>query len=379
VLPALNGLRFVAALHVVLIHSLRARWLPVPVRSAVDAGYTSTSLFFILSGFILAWVYAGADGRLNVPPRRFLVARFSRMYPLLVASQLLVIPLWLARPHGPWERWGVVALGLSGMQAWWPRMAEVLNTPAWTLTVLTLAYALFPGMLAAVRRLPRRALLPAMGAAWLACLVPGVVFHAIGGGDAAGLQTLYTWPLLRLPEFVFGVLLGAWFAGRAPLGARASAWGAAGATLAWGGWMAVAYRFPVELIHNGLLAPVHALLIVSLASGGGAIGAALSLRPLRSMGERAIAIYLLQIPVLSWAQTLGLFPRGTMLGTAAGFAVFIAAVLAASIAAHDLYVEPVSARIRRRWSGDGPRRPVPAMDAIAGGVLAHGQRFPAEA
>jgi peptidoglycan/LPS O-acetylase OafA/YrhL len=139
VLPAVDGLRFAAALHVVLVHSVATRWLPFPLFSAVRAGYTSTSALFILSGFVLTWVYSGADGRLSVPPRRFMVARLSRLLPLLVVSQLLVLPLW-PTTHAAKDLWFVLPLGLAGLQGWWPRMSMVLNTPAWAVSVFVLSY-----------------------------------------------------------------------------------------------------------------------------------------------------------------------------------------------------------------------------------------------
>ena len=138
VLGAVNGLRFVAAVHIIFIHTLKVTWFPRPVRSVMDSGYSSTTLLFILSGFVLTWVYRGDDGRLNVPVRTFMVARFSRIFPLMVLSQLVVLPLWLAQRHSA-EEWAGMIAGFTGQQAWWPRYAHVLNTPAWAVTVLCLA------------------------------------------------------------------------------------------------------------------------------------------------------------------------------------------------------------------------------------------------
>ena len=182
-LPAVDGLRFAAAMHVVVIHSVATRWLPPPVYSAARAGYTSTSALFILSGFILAWVYGGGDGRLNVPRRVLLVGRLSRLFPLLVLSQLLVLPLWV-RTHG--EVWVPLALGVTGLQAWWPRMAMVLNTPAWAVSVFCLSYLALPWLLDRFRALSARGLLLALLAVWWLSMLPGIVYHFAGPADAAG-------------------------------------------------------------------------------------------------------------------------------------------------------------------------------------------------
>jgi peptidoglycan/LPS O-acetylase OafA/YrhL len=78
-LPALTSLRFFAALHVVCFHFLAfkivsgERWLG----QISSIGYVGVSFFFVLSGFILVYTYAGRD----IPARDFWRARFARIYP----------------------------------------------------------------------------------------------------------------------------------------------------------------------------------------------------------------------------------------------------------------------------------------------------------
>ncbi|MFL5382294.1 MAG: acyltransferase family protein, partial [Longimicrobiaceae bacterium] len=357
-------------MHVVLVHSLFMRWLPAPVYSAVRAGYTSTSALFILSGFILTWVYSGPDGGMNVPRRGFLVARLSRLFPLLLLSQLLVLPLWL-RMHSGMDAWLPAALGATGMQAWWPPLSMVMNTPAWAVGVFCLSYVSLPWLLDRFRGLSGRALLLAMAAAWAVCLLPGIALHFAGEVTPAGLRTLYTFPLLRLPEFVFGVLLGRWLVARGPLSPRQAAWAASAGAAVWLGWIAVASRFPVELIHNGFLAPAQGLLIVGLAGAGGVPARVLSWRPLRMLGERSLAIYLLHLPILSWMQSLGALPRQTLAASAAFYAVYLTLTLGAAVLVSDHFVTPSARWLRLRFSGAGrPSWAVPPArvldpDAIA--------------
>jgi peptidoglycan/LPS O-acetylase OafA/YrhL len=343
----------VAALHVLLVHSVQAQWLPAPLRSAIDAGHTSTSLLFLLSGFVLTYAYACADGRLRLPRRDFWVARFSRLAPLLVLSQLLVLPLWV-HAHGLRETWLPALLAMSGQQGWLPRHAHVLNTPAWAVTFLCLAYALFPWLLERLRAVPERRLGAAIAAAWAAALLPGAVYHFLLPHTADGLRALFTFPLLRLPEFVAGMLAARWFLARGPLPPRkAAAWAAAGLAV-WAAGTLVASRVPAALIHNGFFAPAQLIAVAGLASGGGALGALLARRPVRALGERAYAIFLLHLPLLSWAQTLGAFPRDTLAISAAAYAVYLAAAIALSVAVNDRFVDPASEWIRVRLS---PRRP----------------------
>ena len=79
-LPALTGIRFFAIFHIFMFHLWSLYWSPKPeemsgmlsgfdnVSTTLGAflsnGWVSTSLFFLLSGFILAYLYWGEDGQL---------------------------------------------------------------------------------------------------------------------------------------------------------------------------------------------------------------------------------------------------------------------------------------------------------------------------
>ena len=63
-LPALTGVRFLAAMHVIIVHfgiptaALGPWW----VESFAHIGSVGVSVFFTLSGFVLAYTYAGRSG-----------------------------------------------------------------------------------------------------------------------------------------------------------------------------------------------------------------------------------------------------------------------------------------------------------------------------
>jgi peptidoglycan/LPS O-acetylase OafA/YrhL len=83
----LDGMRGVAALSVVLMHSFHGLGNVVNGQLAVD-------LFFILSGFVVAYSY---DDRLRLPSGKwqFIVSRFIRLYPMLLIGALGGIALAL--------------------------------------------------------------------------------------------------------------------------------------------------------------------------------------------------------------------------------------------------------------------------------------------
>ncbi|HET7460454.1 MAG TPA: acyltransferase [Longimicrobium sp.] len=357
VLPALNGLRFIAAAHVMLEHTVHAQALPAPLLAAVGAGYTSATLLLVLSGFILVYVYSGGEGRMTVPRREFWAARFSRIYPLFVLSQLLVLPLWM-RTHDWGETWFPLAVGVSGMQSWFPSLAHVLNTPAWTISLLVLAYAAFPWLLERLRTFPARRLPAAMAVTWALSSVPGLLFTHPGPAAA---RFLFSFPLMRFPEFLFGMLLGRWFLSRPAPGRRSAGAMVGGALAAWAAVLAVAGLVPRSVVHNGLLAPVFALLLVGLASGGGGVVARFLAHPLpQRLGNAGIAIFLLHLPFIAWIESAGWYPGPTTAASALVYAGYLAATLTLSVIVTERFVAPVSRWARRRF---GRPRTAPALGA----------------
>src|SRR5260370_7164480 len=121
-LPALTSLRFFAALHVVFFHFLAFKILPSEgwLGQISSIGYVGVSFFFVLSGFILVYTYAGRD----TPARDFWRARFARIYPAFAFSLLLTGPFFFFA-------------------------TLMLNMPffAWFSTHLTLPFLLFPFLL----------------------------------------------------------------------------------------------------------------------------------------------------------------------------------------------------------------------------------------
>ena len=159
-LRALTGLRFVAAFHVLVFHalftfsraSLRMPILaPGPLRSLVSSGYVGVNLFFVLSGFVLAYAYV-EDGKMTTSAGRFWRARFARIYPMHLIGVLLALPLFVLGSLANHVQGVAIAkegakeLALSALlvQAWVPAHVLDLNGPSWSLSVEAFFYALFP-------------------------------------------------------------------------------------------------------------------------------------------------------------------------------------------------------------------------------------------
>src|SRR5258708_40084565 len=93
----LTNLRGIAAVWVVLFHfqSLIVQVILPQQTKLVAKGYLMVDLFFIMSGFIICHVYQQSfqAGLTAGSFRRFIVARFARIYPLHLFTLLFLIIL----------------------------------------------------------------------------------------------------------------------------------------------------------------------------------------------------------------------------------------------------------------------------------------------
>ncbi len=157
---ALTGLRFLAAAAVFIYHV--DGYLTV-ASHRFPLGATAVSFFFVLSGYILTYVYYD---RLREQPmwgsdtRRFLVTRWARLWPLHLTCLVLALVLapfsgfavdWNARNSVP----SFVA-NLLMIQSWIPvhRWFLDFNSVSWSISTEMFFYLTFPFLLAARRRFP---------------------------------------------------------------------------------------------------------------------------------------------------------------------------------------------------------------------------------
>ncbi|NOK14937.1 acyltransferase family protein, partial [Corallococcus exercitus] len=174
-LPALTGLRFFAALHVVAFHVTPREGRPGWLGALLDNGPASVTLFFILSGFVLAQAYLGSASPGPVSRRAFWVARLARIYPVYLLGLVLEAPpffLAVLRQENGWtlpalqRLLGVGAAVTSLTQAWIPPAACAWNCPGWSLSAEAFFYLLFPVLAGPLVRLG------AKGLGWAAvCLI----------------------------------------------------------------------------------------------------------------------------------------------------------------------------------------------------------------
>ena len=320
---ALTGVRFLLAAMVLAFHGAHfldsggataASW----AYNIVHTGYIGVQFFFVLSGFILTYTYrdlSAAGDR-----RAFWIARFARVYPVYVLGLLAVAPFivyWTFFSANPAaDAASFVQTGFTQLlllQAWTPAAALTWNTPGWSLSVEAFFYLLFPYLLAALSRMTTRELVACGLAAFASSQVVAYALDLsqLDGANAVAATDPPPWgfwvtclaslPLLRLPEFVIGIVAGIVFL-RHPEMIRPYAGAITMLSLAACALiLAVASPF-IPLLHiflAGLGLPAAGL-FVGLAATGGSLSRLLASGLVVRLGAASYAMYILHYPIALW-------------------------------------------------------------------------------
>ncbi|MEV5443665.1 acyltransferase [Streptomyces sp. NPDC052644] len=354
-LPSLTGLRFWAALVVVLYHLSRQTGTIPWISDATWYGRSGVTFFFVLSGFVLAWTY---DGQ-RVPATVFLWRRFARIWPLLAVTTALSVAAYAALGTDVTLR--SVAATLLLVNAWLP-VPDLLrggNPAAWSLSDEAWFYLLFPLLMA----LPwLRSARGRLGVAVAAC-VGGLAVWLCGAVIADPVVRSWAlgyFPVTRTLQFLLGVAAGLAVARgwrpRVPLGAAVAlvvAWHLV--LIPWSRAAPDALWYSPYQASQLLSAPLFALLVAAAAGADlegrrTGLGGQWAIR----LGHWSFAWYLVhEIVIRLW---LGAYGRPVGLAATAGvWLLVLAASLALSAAAYHGVEHPLERRLRK--AGPQPARP----------------------
>ncbi|WP_303719338.1 acyltransferase family protein [Brevundimonas naejangsanensis] len=362
VLDPLTGVRFFLALGVVLFHYQLQWTLPDEAVGLLDRARLGVDVFFILSGFILTHVYLQGDG---VPDyRRFLAARFARIYPAHLFILLGMLGLVLLAPlfgvglepgrFNPADFAGTLLL----VQAWFPRETMVLwNGPAWSLSAEWFAYLAFPAYAALALRLRARP--------WVIIALAAILFVALDAFYRAQFGRVLpraedSMGILRIvPEFLYGI--GLYYLGqRWTPSPRVSVMGALATTAALLTLMQLGADDRIIVAAAGPF--VLSLALLAKAR----VRSCLSHPVALFAGEASFALYLVHIPILMvWrnaAQAFFGWPGDYRMGMAE-LAAMLVLTLAAAAAIH-VFVERPGRRLLRAWMAPQRADPVEARRSI---------------
>jgi len=322
-ITSLTALRFFAAAMIVWCHTLYGLKLSNEV--TIFGLVQGVSLFFVLSGFVLTYVYGGgfADWKAVL---RFYGARIARVWPAHAATNILFMlslpsMVWLhARPMSFLAIAIMNFLMLHSLGPY-PRYFNSLNTPSWSISTEFCYYLLFPLLIQVFRR------------KWYVCalicvsaLAASLVLAFVCNWFPENVESmrLISWlltinPLARLFEFLLGMIAcKAMFKYKDALAHRTVL--VTCLELFAIGLLAVAVISAGSLreleytSHSQFIRPLalwgslcdgcvpDALLIFALSLQSGLVARVLSLSYLVKLGDISYSIYLLHYPILLWFQ-----------------------------------------------------------------------------
>ncbi|MFE4834864.1 acyltransferase family protein [Arthrobacter sp. NPDC056691] len=369
-LDSLTGLRFIAAMLVVLYHA--AVTLVPEMYPLVSMGQTGVTFFFMLSGFVLAWSMNPSTTK-----RQFYWRRFARIWPLHALTAIAAVVLALITQGDQSVPRFLASLFL--VQAWLgdQHWVYAYNGVSWSLSCEAFFYAVFPLLAVRLSRLEPGKLFRAAAAVFASAVaLVAVLLAFVPGFDWGAL--FYTFPAFRIAEFIVGVCLAiAMKKGWKPrFGVGTGAAAAIGSFVILEVVDGIAPWHTAGPLAGALCIPGYALLIAAYADrdrcGGRPTFA--SAPAMVKLGEWSFALYLVHELVLRTALELG--PE-SLAQRAAFAAVGIAIAIPLAGAAYTFIERPVEARLRNRGTRRGPVADTPQPEVT--GTFTEPQTQPATA
>ena len=337
-LDSLTGIRAVAIALVFWHHA-------APIYDMPSAGMVGVSLFYLLSGFVMAWTDRPGDTTFAFYRRRF--ARIIPTYVVVVVAVLL----WLIS-RGQFEITDLWALTL--LQSWIPDPAVYFAGSAvfWSLSVEVFFYVVFPAVRLATRRLSQRGLwVLAAGCVMVSAMISVAGWVAPFGPQTQWLVTVF--PPSRLPEFVLGAAIGTLVARgwRAPIPVLPAVALSAFAVI-------VAMYSPYALSRYAINLVPFAVLIVALANADlRPVTTFANLRPVVKVGIWSYAFYLVHAVILEqfmeWSRT---YDVGRSTAVASSFLASIAVAWALHVLVERPSERVLRPRGRARLDSDATAR-----------------------
>jgi peptidoglycan/LPS O-acetylase OafA/YrhL len=346
-LDSLTGLRFIAAILVVLYHA--SVTLVPEMYPLVSMGQTGVTFFFMLSGFVLAWSMNPGTSR-----RQFYWRRFARIWPLHALTALAAVVLALAtQGDQSFPRFLASLLlvqGWLGDQQW----VYAYNGVSWSLSCEAFFYAVFPFLAVWLSRLEPGKLFRVGATAFAAAVASiSVLLALVPGFDWGAL--FYTFPAFRIAEFIVGVCLAiAMQKGWKPrFGVGTGTTAAIGSFLILEIVDGIASWHTAGPLAGALCIPGFALLIAAYADRDrcGGRPTFVSAPAMVKLGEWSFALYLVHELVLRTVLELG--PE-TLTARAVFAVVGIAVSIPLAGAAYTFFERPIESRLRNMGAKGGP-------------------------
>ena len=165
------------------------------------------SFFYILSGFILSFVYQDKFINRSISIKDFYISRFARIYPLHIITLILILPI-APEFYNPTNYLGWVIKITSQLtltQSFIPKESIYFsfNAPSWSLSNALFFYLIFPFVIRYFYRLKQNKAFTAV----LICMFILLPFVMINTNKLLQHWLYYINPVIRSCDFVIGILL----------------------------------------------------------------------------------------------------------------------------------------------------------------------------
>jgi len=286
--PALDTLRFLASLNIVLLHFSSSDLLSYAKgtfwESVIKGPFFSADVFFLLSGFIYSILFSRRE---RIPKLKvFMKERFFRLYPLHIICTLIIFAITIYRTHILDDTAYAIkslALHISLLWAFVPKLGFHLNQPSWALSVFFLCYALTPSFSRFLNKLGKKFLWLLFLGSWTLSLFVVLHFEEMPN-------------IFRGINFFSGMLLGKLFFNKAiPLPRKALLNDLFLFIVAVLLCVNACYFKQVHIVLSYHIASpiLYSVLLLFLANNKGIVVTILSVSWLRSLGKVSFYAYLL--------------------------------------------------------------------------------------
>ncbi len=307
-------------------------------------GYLAVDLFFLLSGFVIAFSYEDKL-RSGLSPGRFMVRRLIRLYPMIFVAGVLGVLATYAKLSGqPGERdlTSLVGLLLYSLTLIPQLQATYLGNEIFPLNVVlwTLFFELFANLVYCLFafRLKSRYL--------IAIVLGSLAFLALSGPLGGNLTDTF---LLGFPRVILGFFAGVLLY-RYRLAGQSKYWNAGFVPLS----AVVLLTFWLPFSPQGmLLVALFGLFAAIVMAGAAAAPSAMVSRLSRLLGHISYPLYALHLPLHSFLAALERKLLISKVLPQAGLEILSSlCVIALSAAVLKLFDEPLRARLTRLLSNN---------------------------
>lgn len=337
---SLNFIRFILAIGVLLYHN-GVNFYPfnIPeIKSFIQNSGFRVSFFFFISGFVMYLVYGHKIKQTSIV--FFYKKRLTRILPMywlaFIATLLLVVFVNHASPKGL-----SIILQFLGLQSWNPGFVLDLNFTTWSISVELFFYLLFPFLARIIFSWSIKKTVIVSVLVWLLQTIQHIIFidFLFDTNSKVIEEFINAFPLWHLATFFAGMCTYKLISEEAFSNLfKKNAWLFFILSILL---LFLLIEFPTiinKYIHNGLLAPIFALIIVSLFYDKTIITRVFSNKYLSSLGSLSYGIFIFQYPI--WLIFIVLFTKQQSEQTWFFYLYFVTVLLISKIA-YNFFEKPM--------------------------------------